>query len=206
MKRIYIQLMLLLFATIHFSVARAWPSNSSASSSTSHSTANQTALPYPNSNHGNFSSYNRASGSLPRMSLPFVRTHVVYTQTRNAPVVDNGPNHAFVYISHVSGKGTPQQILNQYQEKHQSMMNQGFGPPEIVGQHHFEMNAERQVTKLQYAVGNKPGHIVEYFTPAQEEVVEGRIRKAVEEGRLGKAMWSKQPSPNFVVNSPRLVH
>ena len=180
MKRICIQLILLLFSVIHFSVANAWPSNSSASGSASYSTTNQTAIPYPNGNRGNFSNYSRASGGRPRMSLPFARTHVVYTQTRSAPVVDNGPHHTFVYISHVSGKGTPQQVLNQHQEKHQSMMNQGFGPPEIVGRHHFEMNAERQVTKLQYAVDKKPGHIVEYFTPAENEVVEGRIRNAME--------------------------
>ena len=73
---------------------------------------------------------------------------MVYTQTKEATLVDNGSKHTFVYVNHVSGKGTPQEVLNQYQEKHRSMMNDGYGSPEIIGHHHFKRNAEDQVARF----------------------------------------------------------
>lgn len=59
-------------------------------------------------------------------------------------------SHLEVHSGYVSGKGTPQEIMNQHQEQHQIMRNKGFSPPEIEGRHYLEMNARRHVSRLQY--------------------------------------------------------
>ncbi len=149
------------------------------------SNATNSAYPGNNRSTGSYFNNNRNANNnsrisvSPRMSLPFLKTHVTYIQTKEATLVNNGPKHTFVYVSQVSGKGrTPEEVLNQYQEKHQSMMDDGYGPPEIVGHHYFKRNAEKQVVQLRDKLEANPGYryLIEYHTPAQREIYEHELR------------------------------
>lgn len=165
MKRIHIWFVLLLFTTTSVSSALAGWFDSSNSNNRAYSGNKQTSSS-TSGNNNSFPSNNRTSNPL-GVSLPFSRIHVVYTQsTKRTYAPDgkdpNGKEYTTVYVNHVSGKGTPQEVLNQHQEQHQRMMDKGFGPPQIVGQHRLEINAANHASKVEYEIESKDRHFVEY--------------------------------------------
>lgn len=139
---------------------------------------------YSNSNNKQYPY--TATRQIPLTSIP---THVVYTQSRPWKV---DPKIEEVYTGYVSGKGrTPQDILNQHQEKHQSLINEGFSQPKYVAHHRIEYNAQKQSHYLQL---NSWDHNTVGYDPELERYNESDAGKA----ELNKRLDKVRQTPEYI--------